>query len=360
MSKALKKAALARFAFPRDKSATRLVNIIRNEWEFRSGKVKLKSIPYVLFLDVACACTLKCPLCYIGQRKRGRPRGMMGMDTFCKAVDDFRDHAIAAHLYIRGEPLMNKLLPEMVAYADNARLMTSISTHLNMFDERTAERLIESGLKKIVISLDGASEETYKTYRVGGDFAKVLSNIRLINRVKRQKRSLCPKVILQFLIFKFNLHEVPEIRRLAGELGAELSLQQGCLSGPKYEPFAGAHSAELIERWIVRPEVFLSALGESSDSPGLFLDYYREGGPLSDDKCLFLWKTAYINWDGSVSPCCFVYKKDWDFGNIQQESFRRIWNNSKFQHARSLFRESSPHGKQDSTVCDSCRQYRKA
>ena len=360
VSKARSQAALARFLFPKKYAAKRLRNIARNESEFRSGKVELKSLPYLLFLDVACVCTLKCPLCYLGQGLEGRPRGTMRMDTFCRAIDEFQDHGVVAHLYIRGEPLMNKQLPEMIEYANRAHLMTVISTHLNLLDKGTAEALIDSGLKKLVVCLDGATEDTYATYRVGGDWGEVLRNLEVLNEMKRRKRSLFPKVVLQFLVFKFNLHEVGPMQRLADSLGVELSLQQGCLGGPRYEPYTGEHSPELIDRWVVPREALLDVLGRSGSRPGVLFDYHRKDETLCDEKCFFLWKTAYINWNGSVSPCCFVYRQERDFGNIQQESFRNIWNNPKFRHARSLFLEaSSGRGNQEMAICDACRMYRK-
>lgn len=359
LSKARSQASLARFVLPKRQAAKRLANIVRNEWEFRAGRVELKSLPYLLFLDAACMCTLKCPLCYLGQGLKGRSRGRMSLETFRRAIDEFRDHAIVVHLYVRGEPLMNRELPEMIRYADRARLMTVISTHLNLLDEETAEALIDSGLKKLIVSLDGATEETYSTYRVGGDWGEVLRNIEFLNEMKRRKRARFPKIVLQFLVFKFNLHEVPEIRRLADSMGVELSLQQGCLGGPLYEPYTGEHSQELIEKWIVPHDALIDVLSRHGSRPGVLFDYHRKDGILCDEKCFFLWKMAYINWDGSVSPCCFVYREDRDFGNIHEESYRRIWNNSKFRRSRSLFRDASSGVGPGPTACDSCCMYRK-
>ena len=353
------KASLFKFAFPKDRAIRRLSNVIRNEMEFRSGRVELKSMPYALQLDLACMCTLKCPLCFLGQGMKGRPKGIMSMETFCKAIDEFQEYAIIVQLCCRGEPLLNKQLPEMIAYANAARLITVISTNMNIFDEKTAVQLIDSGLKKIVISLDGASEETYKIYRVGGDFKRTLENIELLIRVKRQKKARFPRIVLQFLIFKFNLHEIAKIRELARSLDVELSLQQGCLGGPEYEPYTGTHSEELIDQWIVPPEELLKTV-KTSKGRAIFFDYFRNEATLSDERCLFLWKTSFINWDGSVSPCCFVYQTDRDFGNIHQDSFRSIYNNAAFQHSRSLFLESSTHGRKKNTVCDSCRIYKQA
>jgi len=356
----IRRTASAGFVFPPALAAKRLANIARNEWEYRSGKRTLTSLPYVLFIDVACACTLKCPLCFIGQGAPGRPRGLMESETFRKVIDEFRDYAVVAHLYIRGEPLMNRRLPEMIAYADDAHMLTSISTNLNRLDEETAERIVASGLKKLTVSLDGATAETYRTYRVGGDFEQVLENIRLLQRIKEREGVAHPRIILQFLVFKFNIHEVPAIRRLAESLGVELSLLQGILGGPEYEPFTGEHTQALVDRWIVRPEKLLEALGEDRDGAGLFFDYFRGSEPLSDSRCLFLWKTAYINWDGSVSPCCFIYRKELDFGSIADGSFRGIWNNPEFRHARALFTDASQARSKTRTVCDSCRHYRQA
>jgi radical SAM protein with 4Fe4S-binding SPASM domain len=359
LSKARSQASLARFVLPKRQAGKRLANILRNEWEFRAGRSELKSLPYLLFLDVACMCTLKCPLCFLGQGLKGRPRGRMSLETFRRAIDEFRDYAIVVHLYIRGEPLMNRELPEMITYADRARLMTVLSTNLNSMDREMAETLIDCGLKKLIVSVDGATEETYETYRVGGNLSKVLENIRVLNEMKHRKGTVFPKVVLQFLVFKFNLHEVPDIRRLADSMGVALSLQQGCLGGPLYEPYTGEHSQELIEKWIVPHEVLIDVLSKYGSRPGVLFDYHRKDGILCDEKCFFLWKMAYINWDGSVSPCCFVYREDRDFGNIHEEDYRTIWNNSEFRHARSLFRDASSSAGPRPTICDSCCMYRK-
>lgn len=281
------------------------------------------------------------------------------METFCRAIDAFRYHAVFAHLYIRGEPLMNSRLQEMIAYANKARLITSVSTNLNLLNEETAEHLIDSGLKSLVVSLDGATEGTYRTYRVGGDFSKVLKNIRILKRKKREKASTFPKITIQFLVFKFNVHEVPKIRELAASLGVHLSIQQGCMGGPGYEPFTGEHSYESVQQWIVPLEVFLATLARHEDRPSLLFDFYRDNKALCDEKCLFLWKTAMINWDGSVSPCCFVYHKDLDFGNINEEPFQEIWNNPKFQRARSLFQDSTKASDGPEVICNACCLFQK-
>src|SRR5262249_38648213 len=97
--------------------------------------------------------------------------------------------------------------------------------NLNNVREAALEALVKYQVRMMTCSIDGASPETYKTYRVRGDFDTVIRNIETINAFKRQYQSELPHLIWQFVIFGHNEHEIPLAREMAERLGMEFRLK---------------------------------------------------------------------------------------------------------------------------------------
>ena len=109
----------------------------------------------------------------------GREKGMMSLDLFKRTIDEMGRYLVRLHLYNWGEPLLNKDVYEMIGYAHKHHIVTCVSTNFTVFSEAAAEKMIASGLDEIILSVDGASQETYEKYRIGGDFNKVVENISM-------------------------------------------------------------------------------------------------------------------------------------------------------------------------------------
>jgi len=202
---------------------------------------------------------------------------------------------------------------------------------LNFLNEDDAEKLVRSGLKALVISLDGASQEVYQRYRIGGDLSKVLENTKLIVEKKKKLNSSSPYIIIQFLVMRHNEHEMSRIRKIADEIGVD-SL--------RFRPIY-IDSLEKDRDWLPSNDRY---------------NRYKILEPnLRKKPCFWLWTGAVINWDCSISPCSGgqTYDKKWDFGNMFEEGFKKIWNNKKYRASRKLF-----HGKKAEecdTVCFKCQ-----
>ena len=138
-----------------------------------SKKDKIIGYPSHIFLDVTNICTLKCPLCPTGLGVQGRKKGHMSFSQFKKIIDEIGKYLISIDLFNWGEPLLNKDVYRMIEYAHQRKILTAISTNFQHFSEGGAEEMISSRLDNRILSIDGASQESYEKYRIGGNFQQL-------------------------------------------------------------------------------------------------------------------------------------------------------------------------------------------
>jgi len=326
----------------------RNVNRALVEAELRMGRARLLGRPYILFVDPCNACNLRCPLCPTGVRMKGRKKGTMTREVFLSVLDQLGPYAVEMLLYNWGEPLLHPEIFSFVSLAEARGIRTLLSSNLNLLDAGKAEEMIRCGLRRLIISLDGVTADTYSAYRIGGDLERVKQNVKLLSSLKKRMGADRPRLTLQFLVFKHNEQDVPRVRDLAAELGVDdVQVQGGYLGGKGQTPYTGhPDTPRLVRKW----------LSEDPRYRGEF-DYFREDGYLRDPPCFFLWRTVTVNWDGSVSPCCCVYEASTDFGNLMEEPFSKIWNNAKYRSARALFSRRADRGTAG-TICSACKTFR--
>ena len=309
----------------RHKTWRKFFNLSRVELQLRMGRAKVWGYPFEWEIDTTNICQLKCPLCHTGLGTVDRQKGVMHFDTYKKVIDEIKDYTIWLSLYSWGEPFLNKEIDKYVAYASNANIATMISSNLNKpLTSEMAERLIRSGLDVLIVSLDGTTQEVYEKYRVGGHLARVFDNIRLLVQIRKELGFKTPYLEWQFIVMRQNEHQIPEARRLARELEVDDIVFKD-VDFPH-----GMEEPELAEKWLP-----VSRNGFSSDQP--FAKPYNEGGV----RCWRLWRSGVVNWDGGYAPCCYLTDAADDFGNVNANSIKEIWNNEKYLTARGLFKDGT-------------------
>ncbi len=326
----------------RHSTPRKIVNILQAEWALRAGKTHLRSFPYVYIVDPCNACNLRCPLCPTGNQTRQRPTRMMSFECFTSIVDQIKPYAVELILHNWGESFLHPRIFDMIQYASAANIGTNISSHFNNITDNMIDQMIDSGLEHLTVSLDGASQEVYEVYRVRGQFDDAIAALERLQRRKKETGSRTPVVEWQFIVMKHNEHQIQQAEEMARTLGVERFrlLSVGL-------PFDHLEDLSLAEQWI-------------SDNPA-FRGYHPETilkrGYLYDEPCFYPYRAITINPDGGVAPCCAVYHEKWDFGNIQKQSLRAIWNSRHYLSARSLF---SDHPIDDpiKTACDGCPLYK--
>lgn len=317
----------------------KLINVLKTEFNLSLRKKKLSSLPYFLTVDLANFCQLRCPLCATGQRKHDRLEGKMNLKTFKKIIDEIGDYLLSVYLTWWGEPFLNPDILKFVNYAHERNIGTFISTNFSFpFDDKKIEEIIKSGLDLLIASLDGVTPDVYNKYRVGGNFNYVTNNLKLLTKLKKGLGSNRPFIEWQFLVNKYNEHQVPKLQAVAKELGVDsLVLEEMVILYGESK-----HDDINPENWLPKNKKYQpkgqSLLTNKSDN-------------IFQGNCWYLWRGAAISPDGGVSPCCYNNSKKEDFGNILKDSFEKIWNNEKYLSARSLFR--GERGSSE-TLCRRC------
>lgn len=316
----------------------KLVNVVLVELQLRFGIMKLRGMPYEWEIDTTNICQLSCPLCHTGLGNIKRDQGVMDYELFTRTVDDIKDSALWLTLYSWGEPFLNPRIHEFVGYAHHQGIATIISSNLNRpLTEEMAENIIRSGLDVMIISLDGVTQEVYEQYRVNGHLFRVFDNIKLLAATKQRLGMKTPRLEWQFIVMKQNEHQIPEARRLADEIGVDV------ITFKKVDFPHGMEGPELEERWLPSSPEYLRA--NTFDKP------YQEDG----QRCWRLWRSAVVNWDGGLAPCCYLTDKADDFGDVATSPVREIWNDESYLEARGLFK--SGHTPQKKVGCAECPVY---
>jgi len=311
---------LIEFATLGNHTPKRLVNKTLSVASKYAGLRRALGYPSHLMIEISSACQLNCPLCPLGNGTLARPRQLMKMETFKKVIDDVGDFVYHVNINGMGEPLLNEQVCRMIEYAKARNVYVDLYTNLQIDNRDMIEGLVDSGLDAVLISCDGATRDVYEKYRVNGDFDKLLDNIRTLVQYKRRKNATTPEVNVQCILFEHNEAQLPEMTELVESLGADHFV-------------------------VKRPFLFW---GDGDDAR--FLPHDEKVNPYKKaenridwrgktrSRCNLLWASSAILADGSVAPCCFDYEGKVRFGNVNEESFRAIWNNRKYRRFRRQVR----------------------
>src|SRR6185436_9261287 len=182
----------------------------------------VSNFPIEAYIEPTSFCNLRCPACPTGLRLGERPFASIDESLFKSTIDQLGDYVFLLWMYNWGEPLLHKQTPELITYAKSKKLKVVLSSNLSIkMSDDYIDRLVQSGLDTLIISLDGTSADTYKTYRLGGNFDLVRQNMRRIQDAKERHGLTVPQVVWQFLVFKHNEHEIAEASSVYREWGAD-------------------------------------------------------------------------------------------------------------------------------------------
>ena len=294
-------------------------------------------MPVFVSIEPANFCQLRCPECPVGQRaslsdtpdspKEKRPRQLLSMDAFRTILTQIQSTAHTVQFYFQGEPLLNPALPDMIALAHRAGMYTIVSTNAQALTEDMAERLVASGLSRIIVSIDGFTPESYSAYRVGGHLPLALAGLRYLREAKRRHRShIC--IELQVLRLSSNESEWAWIRRHYRTLGAS------CLTFKTAQLYDYEHGHPLMPS---SPRYSRYRLGKD----GLY-HLHRS--------CYRLWSGCVITADGTVLPCCYDKSSSHPLGNCLITHLQTIWHSA----TANTFRETILLKRDVVAMCQEC------
>ena len=291
--------------------------------------------PVSVSFEPTTSCNLRCPECPSGLRAFTRPTGMMEKELFGNMVDQLSKDLLYLIFYFQGEPYLNPDFLDMVKYASQKKIYTATSTNAHYLNDKNAQRTVESGLDRLIISIDGTTQDVYEQYRVGGKLEKVLEGARNIMKWKKELKSKTPFVFFQFLVVKPNEHQVEDIRRLAKEIGVdEVRFKTAQIYDYKNDP-----------NQLIPVNKKYSRYNKGKDGE------YEIRNDLNNH-CWRLWHAPVITWDGLVVPCCFDKDAQHRLGDLKGKSFKEIWHNSEYVRFRSQILQ----GRGNIDICANCSE----
>lgn len=329
----------------------------------------MPQLPDYIQLEPVGQCNLRCQMCPIQFRSDGPPHGppaFMAFETFTRLVDQF-EGATELHLQGLGEPMMHPRFFDMVAYAVAKGMRVTTNTNLTLLNARRAAQCVTSGLDCLHVSIDGATAETYEGIRVRARLGRVLRNLDLLLAARRETGSERPHLHLVMVVMRRNLHELPDLVRLAHQWEmAEIFVQHLChdfgeSSLPAhYRPMREFVQEEtLLEEDPQRIEHYFGAARAVAHTLGVKLRLPRPRprlhppGTPGPERCNWPWRGAYLSYQGYAMPCCMVATPDRiNFGNMAEHGVAETWNGPAYQSFRDRLDSDDPP-----EICRSCSIY---
>lgn len=299
-----------------------------------TGKPGHWGLPVSISIEPTTACNLGCPECPSGLKMFSRETGNLNDSDLKSWIDQIKKHVTYINFYFQGEPFIHPRFLEHVSYASKAKIYTSTSTNGHFLHDELAKKTVLSGLDRLIISIDGTTQEVYEQYRIHGKLNKVIDGTKNIIRWKKELKSQTPHVIFQFLVVRPNEHQMEDVKKLAAELGVdEIRFKT-----------AQVYNYENGNDLIPNNEAY-SRYKKKPDGT------YRLKNELSNH-CFRMWTGCVITWDGKVVPCCFDKDATHQLGDLNTNSLGEIWNNKYYKS----FRSQLLTGRKEIDICANCSE----
>lgn len=301
------------------------------------NRVRLEDViplhtPFLLYIDPSSACNFRCQFCPSGHKdliaKSGYRRGTMSLDLFNKIIEDLSEFELPLKVLRMnkiGEPFLNKDLAKMVACAKKSGLVEYIdlATNGSLFSRDRLSQLLDAGLDRLNISVEGMSREQYLKYsRVDFDFDGLVDNVQWLYANKGN----C-EVTIKIPGNYINEDQKKEFLKTFGNYCDRIFIEDIAPIWPFFD--IEAHSGIRIKK-----------------TEGQYKQSLQ-----TKDTCSYIFYAAAINADGSVSACC----PDWDqkliVGNVREKSLKSIWHSSRFNTLRRQHLEGK---RNENIICGNC------
>ncbi len=290
------------------------------------------STPYLVYIDPSSFCNIKCNFCFHSLddnllKEKGFRPGIMKYELFTKIVNEFRafpDRVKSFKFCGLGEPLLNKSLPEMIAYTKKQDIADRIVlvTNGTLLTPELNSKLIESGLDDLLISVEGVSAQKYLDIAgIHMDYDKFLSGIEHFYK----NRGDC-KVYVKL-----------------AHTGLDNSGESGFHK--IFDDICDTAYVEYLTQ-IYQGVDYSDIIGDTS------INQIGERVPKRVEVCFLPFINLAINVFGKVSPCIFDYKENIVVGDVNTESIINIWNSKRLNEFRVMHLRKERYQHNDCSICE--------
>lgn len=286
-------------------------------------KKKAKELPDRIGIEASKYCNLRCAKCPTGLGMDTGIKGFLDINNFRKMLDEISDFSGTITLTSWGEAFLNPNIFDIIKEAKNRGIRVTTSSNLCHSDPEFARKVVESGIDKITIGIDGASEETYLKYRRGGNWNLVMENISKINEYKKRMNCSKPELVWQIILNCYNENEIEQANKMAKERGMSFKLKPIREENiESISPVSIKPSQEALEKYFPQ-----------------FEEKHREEGGIN--RCNEVWSRISIDWNGDVYPCCIIAKNENKIGNVFEDGFMNVWNSENYSEIRKIISDKS-------------------
>lgn len=315
----------------------RFFNLLALQWSYLLAKwfkIAFKPpLPFALSIEPTTACNLGCPACPSGLKSFTRPTGKLDLLEHERWLDNLAPTVFYINYYFQGEPFLHPQFLDLIIAADKRNIYTATSTNAHFITAEKAKEIVHSGLNRLIISVDGLTQETYEQYRVHGTLAKVIEGTKNVIAA-RKEAGKGPYLIFQFLVVRANEHEVQGIFKLAQELG----IDEVRLKTAQFYDFKNGNELmpknEAYSRYVKQKD-------------GTYRFKYK-----GSNHCWRMWSSSVITWDGKVVPCCFDKDAQHTLGDLKNQSFQSVWHNPAYIQ----FRKQVFTARDTIEICTNCSE----
>ena len=290
-------------------------------------------MPYSLSIEPTTACNLGCPECPSGLKQFTRATGKIDLSLHEQMLDQVKN-CLYINYYFQGEPFLHPEFLDLIKAAKKRKIYTATSSNAHFIDQKKAEDIVASGLDRLIISIDGLTQETYENYRVHGTLSKVIEASKEMVEAKKRLKSKTPQLIFQMLAVKPNEPEIPQVF----ELGRELGIDEVRIKTAQFYNYENGNSLMPENEDYARYK---------KQSDGSYTLKYKTG-----NHCWRMWSSSVLTWDGQVVPCCFDKDAKHVLGSLANRSFEEIWKSEKYK----AFRQSVLVARNDIDICQNCSE----
>ena len=292
----------------------------RRKWSENPKEYIIEQAPIHLDIETSSVCNLRCPMCNMTiEFNKGKDsaikRGLMSWELYKKIIDEAAEIGVySVKLNWRGEPTMNRQLPDMVRYAKEKGILDiMINSNGVLVDKNLAEDLIDAGLDQMFFSVDSINPEKYEKIRVGAKYEEVIENIKYFAEYNEKKGHPVFIRVQKVLMYDTN-NENENFKEFFGKIVDQVAFED-------YIPYGELEFGKGVER-----------------------------GEEIKFSCSQFWQRLLITWDGECRACCCSSDKPIIIGNVNTESIKDIWNGKKINGMREL------HKKGEWYKCQLCKE----
>lgn len=319
-------------------SARRIANLFALRMSYHLSQLTQKSIiwgkPFTVSIEPTTACNLGCSECPSGLKSFTRPTGKLDLEVNRKLLRSLGKQLFYINYYFQGEPFLHPQFLELVREAKKHRIYTATSTNAHFITPQKAAEIVASGLDRLIISIDGLTQQTYESYRVHGSLQKVLTGTENLVAAKKKAGSATPHLIFQFLVVKPNEHEVAAIF----EKAKELEVDEVRLKSAQVYDYQNGHP-------LIPDNEKYARYRRQSD--GTYRLKYK-----TRNHCWRMWSSCVLTWDAKVVPCCFDKDATQVLGTALEENFGVLWKSAAYQQ----FRQAVLTGRNEIEICKNCSE----